>query len=99
MAGKERNSKKFIQPTAQLQLPRIQGREVKLMVNNNTEMLTHEQIERRAYQIYLEGGFHPGNALSDWLAAEKELTEHPERVDAIKLPSDVASIELRKHAT
>jgi hypothetical protein len=69
------------------------------MTNKNMELPTHEQIERRAYQIYLEGGFHAGNALGDWLAAEKELTEHPERVDAIKLPADVALIALRKHAT
>jgi hypothetical protein len=71
----------------------------KSMNNNNAEMPTHGQIERRAYQIFLEHGFHPGNALGDWLAAEKELTEHPERVDAIKIPPDAALIALRKHAT
>jgi hypothetical protein len=36
---------------------------------------THEQIQRRAYQLSLERGFHPGNDFADWLAAEKELTE------------------------
>ena len=45
------------------------------MDKNTFEIPLHEQIERRAYQIYLEHGFHPGNALDDWLAAEKELTE------------------------
>ena len=45
------------------------------MHNNNEELPAHEQIERRAYQIYLEHGFHPGSELADWLAAEKELTE------------------------
>ena len=48
------------------------------MSNNTFEIPVHEQIERRAYQIYLERGFHPGNALEDWVAAEKELTEPSE---------------------
>jgi hypothetical protein len=45
------------------------------MHNKNEELQIHEQITLRAYQIYLEHGFHPGNDLADWLAAEKELTE------------------------
>ena len=68
------------------------------MFNQSMESPTHEQIERRAYQIYLEGGFHPGNALDDWLAAERELMEHPERAAPIKIPADVAVAALRKHA-
>ena len=59
---------------------------------------THEQIQRRAYQISLEHGFHPGNDLADWLAAEKELTEAPEAWD-IKEPSAKFDSGLRKHAT
>ena len=34
---------------------------------------THDQIERRAYQIYLERGARPGNEVDDWLRAEREL--------------------------
>ena len=68
------------------------------MYNKNEELPTHEQIERRAYQIYLEHGFHPGNELTDWLAAEKELTEAPEAWD-IKEPSAKLDSDLRKHAT
>jgi hypothetical protein len=34
---------------------------------------TREEVELRAYQIYLERGGKDGNALDDWLAAEKEL--------------------------
>ena len=34
---------------------------------------THDQIEGRAYQIFLERGGRPGNALDDWLRAEREL--------------------------
>ena len=55
---------------------------------------THEQITLRAYQIYLERGFHLGNDLADWLAAEKELTELSESEGANKPPA-----VLRKYAT
>jgi hypothetical protein len=34
---------------------------------------THDQIRRRAYQIYLERGARPGHELDDWLRAEREL--------------------------
>jgi hypothetical protein len=34
---------------------------------------THDQITRRAYQIYLERGARPGHELDDWLRAEREL--------------------------
>ena len=64
------------------------------MHNKNEELQIHEQIERRAYQIYLEHGFHPGNDLADWLAAEKELTELSESEGANKPPA-----VLRKYAT
>jgi hypothetical protein len=68
------------------------------MYTQNDELPTHEQIQRRAYQIYLEHGFHPGNELTDWLAAEKELTEPSEREDANTSLANVVS-SLRKHAT
>jgi hypothetical protein len=34
---------------------------------------SQEEIRRRAYEIYLEGGGLPGNELDDWLRAEREL--------------------------
>jgi len=68
------------------------------MHNDNEELPTHEQIERRAYQIYLEHGFHPGSELADWLAAEKELTELLESGDANRSPANVVP-SFRKHAT
>jgi len=34
---------------------------------------THEEIRRRAYEIYLERGGLPGDELDDWLRAEREL--------------------------
>jgi hypothetical protein len=36
---------------------------------------TTQQIEQRAYEIYVERGGQDGRSLEDWLAAEKELTE------------------------
>ena len=36
---------------------------------------THEEIELRAYQIYVERGGAQGNDLEDWLQAESELIE------------------------
>jgi len=36
---------------------------------------TAEQIEQRAYELYLERGCEDGHDLADWLAAEKELIE------------------------
>jgi len=47
----------------------------------------------RAYQIYLEHGFHPGNDLADWLAAEKELTDRLDSEDSNSPPG-----VLRKYA-
>lgn len=32
-----------------------------------------EQIEKRAYELYLARGCEPGKELDDWLAAEAEL--------------------------
>lgn len=36
---------------------------------------THEEIELRAYHIYLQRGGAPGDELGDWTAAERELLE------------------------
>ena len=35
---------------------------------------TLEEIQKRAYEIYLARGDAPGTALSDWSQAERELT-------------------------
>ena len=34
---------------------------------------SHEEIRRRAYEIYLEHDGLPGDELDDWLRAEREL--------------------------
>lgn len=33
----------------------------------------HDEIRRRAYEIYLERGGLPGEELEDWLQAEREI--------------------------
>jgi hypothetical protein len=35
--------------------------------------VTHEQIAQRAYELYLARGGGQGDAIGDWLAAEREL--------------------------
>ena len=45
---------------------------------SEAKMPTAEQIEKRAYGLYLERGSEDGHALEDWLAAERELIEVPE---------------------
>ncbi|MGH9717379.1 MAG: DUF2934 domain-containing protein [Candidatus Acidiferrales bacterium] len=44
------------------------------MGDTNEDSSTREQIERRAYEIYLARGGEAGNELADWLAAEAEVT-------------------------
>jgi hypothetical protein len=36
---------------------------------------THEEIERRAYEIYLSQGAPEGRDLDNWLQAERELSQ------------------------
>lgn len=36
---------------------------------------TKEQIELRAYELYLQRGAQPDQDLADWFAAEQELAE------------------------
>jgi hypothetical protein len=40
---------------------------------------TPEQIQLRAYEIYLERCGAPGNELEDWVRAERELLEKPRK--------------------
>ena len=42
-------------------------------MSDTQKILTFEEIELRAYEIYLKRGDADGVALEDWLAAEKEL--------------------------
>jgi hypothetical protein len=47
----------------------------------NERNVKHEEIERRAYEIYQQRGGGDGRDLDDWFAAEQELT--PERTHDI----------------
>ena len=38
-----------------------------------------QQIEQRAYELYLERGGEHGHDRADWLTAENDLTELPEQ--------------------
>ncbi len=48
-------------------------RDVHRSITPQAEALTEEEISRRAYEIYLEGGEVSGSDLDDWLRAEREL--------------------------
>jgi hypothetical protein len=45
------------------------------VTNIDKKVPTQEEIELRAYELYLKRGGDNGNELDDWLAAEKELRE------------------------
>ena len=40
-------------------------------------MEVEERIRRRAYELYLQRGERPGDALGDWLTAERECRAAP----------------------
>jgi Protein of unknown function (DUF2934) len=53
-------------------------KETAKMADQQENLPTREEIERRAYEIYLERGAADGDearANLDWLTAERELTE------------------------
>ncbi len=66
------------------------------MSDINKRIPTQEEIELRAYEIYLKRGGEGGGELDDWLAAEKELTESLQ-LDAQE-PKVPDVIPLRKRA-
>ncbi len=43
---------------------------------------TEEQIRTYAYELYVKSGCKPGRELKNWLDAERELKQMPERDDA-----------------
>ena len=58
--------------------------------DTNEEQLTHEQIEKRAYEIYLQHNGEEGHALEDWLIAEQELTQERAKRESIPLKRKTA---------
>jgi len=53
----------------EVQASPIQSRPEETSVKNAKN---HDEIRRRAYEIYLERGGLPGQELEDWLQAERE---------------------------
>jgi hypothetical protein len=43
---------------------------------------THEDISRRAYEIYVENGYKEGQSEQNWLQAEQELKNRSEWLEA-----------------
>jgi hypothetical protein len=51
---------------------------------SSKKLSTHEQIEMRAYEIYLERNGAPGDPLADWIRAEQEVVSKPKKAKAAK---------------
>ena len=64
--------------------------QIRELEDTNEEQLTHEQIEKRAYEIYLQHNGEEGHALEDWLIAEEELTRERAKHESIPLKRKTA---------
>lgn len=60
---------------------------------------SNEQIEARAYEIYLERGREDGHDVDDWIAAEKELSRRQREVEAVFEQEEPESKKLGYAAT
>jgi hypothetical protein len=49
----------------------------------------HAQVEQRANALFIRRGSSPGNALSDWLEAEKQIREEYEKADRLEAEMQV----------
>ena len=58
------------QPTQQKTTPALQAKPEQTPTNRPS----HEQIARRAYEIFLSRGGQHGRHMDDWMQAERELT-------------------------
>jgi hypothetical protein len=62
------------------------------MSQTKVELFPKEQIERRAYELYLESGCVDGRDVENWLTAEEELREEYEnRESPVKKSATVAA--------
>jgi DNA-binding NarL/FixJ family response regulator len=60
----------------QIQDPGLQSSDrINFVPANQTKEPTREQIQQRAYELFIERGCEQGRDIDDWLAAEKELDE------------------------
>lgn len=71
------------------------------MPSTNKRIPSHEAIERRAYEIYIETGSVDGNDVANWLAAEEELLARAEEAEAAKVApaADLRPAPMRKSVT
>jgi hypothetical protein len=58
---------------------------------NESLVPTTLQVEKRAYELYLERGGEDGHDFEDWLAAERELIDSSEKSSSVALKSNAAS--------
>ena len=59
--------------TSQTQTQRMPETSARNTATANRPNPTHEQIARRAYELFLARGGHHGHHQDDWLQAEREL--------------------------
>ena len=59
---------------------------------------SNEQIEARAYELFLERGGEDGHDVEDWLAAEKELTTRHEEFESIYAQEKDAPVKVGQAA-
>jgi hypothetical protein len=52
---------------------------------------TQDEIAMRAYEIYLKRRGAPGNALEDWIRAERELLEKSSKPRLKSVPKPIAA--------
>jgi hypothetical protein len=45
-------------------------------IETKQRVITEDEVRRRAHELYLTRGTKPGDELSDWLQAERELREN-----------------------
>jgi hypothetical protein len=60
---------------------------------------TKDQVERGAYQLYLERGRGDGQDLADWFAAERELIELSQRPVSVAPRGRAAAADKRATAS
>jgi hypothetical protein len=60
---------------------------------------SNEQIEARAYELYLERGRQDGHDMEDWLTAERELAQRQREVRAVFEQEEPESRKLGYAAT
>ena len=67
-------------------------KDIRELEETQEHLPTHQEIERRAHEIYLKRGGQNGRDMDDWLTAEAELTrEHQMELETPELKSKTAA--------